>query len=97
MKTSDCGDYGKSASVSTGNCPDCDTVRGDNLFRFDENNDKRVMAALSAGSTIGLIYGIVTASGPTAAIFGGLAYAILGILVAAPIAFAINLLCTRYK
>jgi len=59
------------------------------LFRIDERNDRR-LAALSAGSTVGLVYGIVTRSSAIGAVVGGLLYGVLGAIIAAPIAFAIK-------
>ena len=96
-----CQDCGNAVSFSAGTCPNCGSSmprsngRAYNLFHIDEKNDKRLMAALGGGSTVGLIYGIVMSSRAIGAVFDGLVYDVLGAIIAALVAFAIKLLSAR--
>jgi hypothetical protein len=62
--------------------------------RGEARNDHTLMVSVIACGLGGALYGAMTASGALSAILFGIAYGSLGVLVGAPVGFAINM--TRY-
>jgi ABC-type multidrug transport system permease subunit len=58
--------------------------------RIEEKNDKRLVAVTLLCCALGAVFGVLTASGPSSAVVGGLGYGFIGVLIGVPAAFIIN-------
>jgi hypothetical protein len=96
-----CHDCERPVSFSAAACPNCGLREPSGPYRFsasearrlgaEDRNDKRVLQAVAAGIILGLAYGVSISTSKLTVLFYGPLYAMVCVIIAVPIAVAINL------
>ena len=95
-----CYDCGEGVSFSAWSCPHCGSTqpsgpyvlnaREQKRHRIEEKNDRRLVAVTTLCCALGVAFGVLTASGSSSAILGGLGFGFVGLVIGVPAAFIIN-------
>jgi DNA-directed RNA polymerase subunit RPC12/RpoP len=101
MNLIDCYDCGNPVSLSARQCPQCGSKDLARPYRPSEKaarrngvealNDRFLILMVAALGAIGAIYGIETGSSWMREAVGALLYGFIGVVMAVPIAFALNI------
>jgi hypothetical protein len=96
-----CHDCGKPVSFTAAKCPSCGSAEPAGPYRFNEReirrhrieakNDRNLLIAAVASGVIGGFYGIESSSSTLGALIAALCYGFVGVAIAVPLAFAVNL------
>jgi hypothetical protein len=97
----DCHDCRRPVSFSALSCPHCGSAEPSGPYvhskkelrrlRAEDRNDHMLLVTTVACCCAGALYGILLSSSTSGAILAGIGYGAVGLLVGAPIGFAINL------
>jgi hypothetical protein len=96
MRTVACHDCGKPVSLSARQCAQCGSREFAGPYPVSKNsgvesrNDRNMILMMAAFGAIGGLYGVKAGASWMTEILGGVVYAFVGIIIAVPIAFAIN-------
>jgi rRNA maturation protein Nop10 len=101
MELINCHDCERSVSFTAASCPHCGSVEPAGPYRFnrkearryriEEKNDRTLILVTMGLGVVGAFYGVDTSSSALGALIAGLSYAFLGVVIGAPLAFAINI------
>ena len=96
-----CHDCGWSVSFSATACPRCGSREPSGSYRhnrkesrrlrIEEKNDKNLVVVMTVLGAIGAFYGVETSSSSLSALALGFCYGFVGVVIGAPLAFAINI------
>ena len=96
----DCQDCGKPVSLSARQCPQCGSKdlagpvrasrRASRRIGAEARNDRALIATMIMLGAVGALYGIETSSTALNEIIFGALYCFVGVCLAVPLAFAIN-------
>lgn len=96
-----CHDCGNAISFSATNCPHCGSrdptgpyvhsPRELRRHRIEAPNDWTLAVAVVGFSLLGVVFGLMTASGTFAALLAGAGYGAVGLLLGVPIGFVVNI------
>jgi hypothetical protein len=101
MNLIDCYDCGNPVSISARQCPQCGSKDLAGPYRPSEKaarrngvealNDRFLILTIAAFGAVGAFYGIETGSSWMSEALGALLYGFVGVVIAVPIAFAVNI------
>lgn len=96
-----CHDCGNAVSFSATNCPHCGSREPTGPYvhsprelrrhRIEARNDWTLAVAVVGCSLLGVVFGLMTASGTFAALLAGAGYGAVGLLLGVPIGFVVNM------
>jgi hypothetical protein len=101
MSLIDCYDCGNPVSLSARQCPQCGSKDLAGPYRPSEKaarrngvesrNDRFLILMIAVFGTVGAVYGIEAGSSWMRETVGALLYGFVGVVIAVPIAFAVNI------
>jgi hypothetical protein len=101
MTLINCHDCGQPVSRKATSCPTCGSAEPSGPYQFtekeirrhriEERNDRNLIVTMMILGAIGAFYGVETGSDALSAIVGALIDGFVGLSIAVPLAFAINL------
>jgi RNA polymerase subunit RPABC4/transcription elongation factor Spt4 len=101
MSLIDCYDCGNPVSLSARQCPQCGSKDLAGPYRSSEKaarrngvearNDRFLILMIAVFGTVGAVYGIEAGSSWMRETVGALLYGFVGVVIAVPIAFAVNI------
>jgi hypothetical protein len=101
METISCHDCGWHVSFTAAACPNCGSREPTGPYRHnrkearrlraEDRNDRNLIVVMTALGGIGAFYGVETSSSSLGALVLGFCYGFVGVVIGAPLAFAINI------